>query len=50
MTETEVHAPNIVTAILADFRGYDTLGETMVVFTAGLAVFLVLGRGRPPRR
>ena len=50
LTETEVHAPNIVTAILADFRSYDTLGETIVVFTAGMAVFLVLGRGRPTRR
>ena len=35
--------PNIVSAILADFRGYDTLGETFVIFTAGLAVLLVLG-------
>ena len=43
LTETEIHVPNIVSAILAAFRGYDTLGETFVIFTAGLAVLLVLG-------
>ena len=45
LTEEEVEIPNIVSAILADFRGYDTLGETIVIFTAGLAVLLVLQRG-----
>ena len=44
-TEDEIEIPNIVTAILADFRSYDTLGETFVIFTAGLAVLLVLQRG-----
>ena len=48
LTEHEIHIPNIVSAILADFRGYDTLGETFVVFTAALAVILVLHRN--PRR
>lgn len=38
--ETEV--PNIVTAILADYRGYDTLGETTVIFTAGIACLYIL--------
>lgn len=38
--ETEV--PNIVTAVLADYRSYDTLGETTVVFTAGIAVLYLL--------
>lgn len=38
----ETGSPNIVTAILADYRGYDTLGETVVIFTAGLAVVLLL--------
>lgn len=33
-------APNIVTAVLASYRGYDTLGETMVIFTAGVGVLL----------
>lgn len=37
--------PNFVTAVLADYRGYDTLGETTVIFTAGLACLLILGVG-----
>lgn len=37
--------PNMVTAVLADFRGYDTLGETTVVFTAGIGVLLLLQGG-----
>lgn len=40
---------NLVSAILADYRGYDTLGETTVVFTAGIGVLLLL-KGRAPRR
>ena len=43
--ETEIGIPNLVSAVLADFRSYDTLGETLVIFTAGLAVLLVLMRG-----
>lgn len=35
-------APNVVTAVLADYRGYDTMGETTVVFTAGIGVMLLL--------
>jgi len=31
-----------VTAILADYRGFDTLGETTVIFTAGVGVLLLL--------
>lgn len=38
----DTKTPNIVTAVLADYRGYDTLGETMVIFTAGLACILIL--------
>ncbi len=41
----EVAVPNIVTAVLASYRGFDTLGETMVIFTAGLAVMMLLGAG-----
>ena len=41
----ETGVPNIVTAVLASYRGYDTFGETTVVFTAGLGV-LVLLQGR----
>jgi multicomponent Na+:H+ antiporter subunit B len=38
----DTETPNIVTAVLADYRGYDTLGETVVIFTAGLACILIL--------
>ena len=38
--------PNVVTTVLADYRGYDTLGETAVIFTAGMACILLLRRGR----
>ena len=40
----QTHTPNIVTAVLADYRGYDTLGETAVILTAGLSVMLILPR------
>jgi multicomponent Na+:H+ antiporter subunit B len=36
------HTPNMVTVILADYRGYDTLGEETVILTAGLICFLIL--------
>jgi len=39
----DAHTPNVVTAILADYRGYDTFGETIVIFTAGLTCYLLLG-------
>ena len=39
----ETGAPNLVTAVLADYRGYDTFGELMVIFTAGVACLLILG-------
>lgn len=35
--------PNVVTAVLGSFRGYDTLGEVFVVLTAGIGVMLLLG-------
>ncbi len=35
-------SPNIVTAVLADYRGFDTLEETTVMFLAGLTTVLVL--------
>jgi multicomponent Na+:H+ antiporter subunit B len=37
--------PNAVTAVLASYRGFDTLGETVVIFTGGIAVALMLGFG-----
>lgn len=41
--QKEAGATNMVTAVLADYRAYDTLGEVVVIFTAGLACLLVLG-------
>jgi multicomponent Na+:H+ antiporter subunit B len=41
----ETGIPNVVTSVLASYRGYDTLGETTVIFTAGIAVLLLLKRG-----
>ncbi|MDQ8202065.1 hydrogen gas-evolving membrane-bound hydrogenase subunit E [Pelagicoccus sp. SDUM812003] len=41
----DAHTDNIVTVVLADYRGFDTFGETVVVFAAGAACLLIL-RGR----
>jgi multicomponent Na+:H+ antiporter subunit B len=49
-TEHEIHVPNVVTATLASYRGFDTLGETTVVLTACIGVLALLGGRRPPRR
>jgi multicomponent Na+:H+ antiporter subunit B len=38
------HAPNTVTAVLASYRGFDTMFETAVIFTAGISVILLLRR------
>ena len=38
--------PNIVTAVLASYRGYDTMGELTVIFTAGVGVMLILAATR----
>ena len=38
--------PNVVTAVLASYRGYDTLGEVTVIFTAGIGVIQLLGSWR----
>ena len=40
---------NTVTAVLASYRGYDTLGEVTVIFTAGIGVMLLIG-GRLTRK
>lgn len=42
-TAEEVQIPNVVTAVLASYRGYDTFGEVVVIFSAGLGVLLLLG-------
>ena len=39
---SETNSQNMVTAVLADYRSFDTFGETVVIFTAGLAVILIL--------
>jgi multisubunit Na+/H+ antiporter MnhB subunit len=43
-SQEEVAANNVVTAIVFDYRGYDTLGEATVLFTAVLGVALILRR------
>lgn len=48
--EHETEVPNMVTYILADYRGFDTLGEATVIFTAGVSVILLLRRrGKMPK-
>jgi len=46
LTQQKIDIPNVVTAVLASFRGYDTFGETVVIFSAGVAVLLLLGMGK----
>jgi multicomponent Na+:H+ antiporter subunit B len=49
----DLHIPNAVTTVLASYRGFDTLGETIVIFTAGLGVLVLLtGKtlSRAPKR
>ena len=47
-SDAKLHIPNVVTTVLASYRGFDTLGETIVIFAAGLGVLLILGA--PQRR
>jgi|GEM_PF-877802 len=42
----DARTPNMVTAVLADYRSFDTFGEAIVVVTAALAAFLILIRRR----
>lgn len=52
-SDEEIGIPNVVTSVLASYRGYDTLGETTVIFTAGVGVMAILGlvgTGRRRRR
>mgnify|MGYP001819480313 CR=1 FL=1 len=44
-----IDIPNTVTAVLGSFRGYDTLGEVFVVFTAGIGVLFLLSAGSAVR-
>jgi multicomponent Na+:H+ antiporter subunit B len=47
-TPEYIDIPNVVTAVLGSFRGYDTLGEVFVVFTAGIGVLFLLSARRGP--
>lgn len=42
----EIGVSNVVTSVLASYRGYDTMGETFVVFTAAIGVIALIGRPR----
>jgi len=44
----ETGMPNVVTSVLASYRGYDTMGETTVIFTAMVGVLLLM-MGRKER-
>jgi multicomponent Na+:H+ antiporter subunit B len=44
-TAQDIGVPNVVTAVLSSYRGFDTLGETVVIFAAGVGVALLLGFG-----
>jgi len=45
-----IDIPNVVTAVLGSYRGYDTLGEVIVVFVAAVGVLFLLGQGVTLRR
>ena len=47
-SQEDIGIPNTVTSVLASYRGLDTLGELIVVFTAGVAVLALLGPLTPP--
>ena len=49
-TTEVIGIPNVVTSVLADYRGFDTLGEVTVIFTAGVGVLLLLGRRRVQKK
>lgn len=44
-TGEELYIPNVVTAVLGSYRGFDTMGEVFVVFAAGVGVALLMGLG-----
>ena len=46
----DIGIPNVVTVILASYRGFDTMGETAVVFTAGVGVLMLISGLRRRRR
>ncbi len=46
ITNKGFEIPNVVTAVLGSFRGYDTMGETLVIFTAALGVGAILSKNK----
>ncbi len=44
----EIGIPNIVTSVLASYRAFDTFGEVVVIFTAGIGVLALLSVVRRP--
>ncbi len=48
-SEEDTGSPNIVTGVLADYRGFDTLWETTVMFIAGLTAVIILSKNREER-
>jgi multicomponent Na+:H+ antiporter subunit B len=49
-SRTDIGVPNVVTSVLASYRGFDTFGETLVVFTAAIGVLLILGGWTRPQK
>lgn len=49
-SEREIGVPNVVTSVLASYRGFDTFGETTVVFTAAIGVMILLSAMRRKKR
>jgi len=45
-SEEDTGSPNIVTGVLADYRGFDTLWETSVMFVAGMTAVIILTKGK----
>ena len=49
-SEQEIGVPNVVTSVLASYRGFDTFGEITVVFTAAIGVMILLSAMRRKKR
>ena len=41
-SQVDIGIPNVVTSILAGYRAFDTLGEVLVIFIAGISVLGIL--------
>lgn len=50
VSPVEIGIPNMVTSVLASYRGFDTFGEVTVVFTAAIGVLLILSQQHTRRR